>query len=291
TACTVEQSIPEETGSLEVFFCPRDDCEQVMIDTISSAQDVKCAFYDLDLINLTKTLKEKNVELLIDEDNYEGYGQEISGSGLMHNKFCILDEKIVITGSMNPTLRGAYKNNNNLIIIESPTLAQNYLAEFKEIKNGKENKKTKITEIKYNGYPIQNFFCPDDMCEEKVLQVLNKANSSIYFMTFSFTSDAIGDLLIDKRNDIEIKGIFEKSQNSKWSEKKKMDVFNMDTKTDSNPANLHHKVFIIDEKIVTLGSYNPTNNANTRNDENILIIHNEEIAAKFVEEFNSLYPD
>ncbi|MFH1505613.1 MAG: hypothetical protein ABIE94_01335, partial [archaeon] len=46
TACTVEQSIPEETGSLEVFFCPRDDCEQVMIDTISSAQDVKCAFYD-----------------------------------------------------------------------------------------------------------------------------------------------------------------------------------------------------------------------------------------------------
>ena len=111
------------------------------------------------------------------------------------------------------------------------------------------------------------------------------------FFSFSFTSDPIGDFLIEKRKDIEIKGIFESSQNSKYSEKKKMDVFNMETKTDSNSANMHHKVFIIDEKIVILGSYNPTNNGNTRNDENILIIHDKDIAAEYVEEFDSLYPD
>ncbi|MFH1289777.1 MAG: phospholipase D-like domain-containing protein [Nanoarchaeota archaeon] len=289
TACTPEATIPEEQGYIEVFFCPKDNCEQAMIDIISQAQTVKCAFYDLDLENLTAVLKAKNAELLIDEDNYDNYGQEISGTGLMHDKFCVLNERVVITGSMNPTYRGAYKNNNNLIIIESPTLAQNYLAEFEEIKHGRENKKTKYTEIKHNNRTIQNFFCPDDACEEKVLRVLNTANSSIYFMTFSFTSDAIGDLLIEKRNNIEIRGIFEKSQNSKWSEKKKMDVFNMETKVDSNPANLHHKVFIIDEKIVILGSYNPTNNGNTRNDENILIIHDKSIAAEFMEEFKSLY--
>ena len=220
TACITEITIPEETGTIQVFFCPKDNCEQVMIDAISSASAVKCAFYDLDLENLTKTLKEKNADILMDEDNYEGYGKEISGYGLMHNKFCILDEKIIITGSMNPTMRGAYKNNNNLVIIESPTLVNNYLAEFDELKQGRSDKKTKTTELIYNNRSLQNFFCPDDLCEEKVLTELSKANSSIYFLTFSFTSDPIGDLLVDKRKDIQIKGIFEKSQNSKWSERK-----------------------------------------------------------------------
>ena len=36
---------------------------------------------------------------------------------------------------------------------------------------------------------------------------------------------------------------------------------------------MHHKVFIIDEEIVITGSFNPSKNADTRNDENILIIN------------------
>ena len=65
----------------------------------------------------------------------------------------------------------------------------------------------------------------------------------------------------------------------------------MNTKVDSNSANMHHKVFIIDEKTVILGSYNPTNNGNTNNDENILIIKEENIAKLFLEEFELLWGD
>ena len=54
---------------------------------------------------------------------------------------------------------------------------------------------------------------------------------------------------------------------------------------------MHHKVCIIDEKIVVTGSFNPTGSGDYRNDENILIIHNEEIAKRFVEEFGYVRPE
>ena len=48
---------------------------------------------------------------------------------------------------------------------------------------------------------------------------------------------------------------------------------------------LHHKVFVIDGSIVVTGSYNPTLSGNTRNDENMLIIHDRGIAQQYIQEF------
>jgi phosphatidylserine/phosphatidylglycerophosphate/cardiolipin synthase-like enzyme len=48
---------------------------------------------------------------------------------------------------------------------------------------------------------------------------------------------------------------------------------------------MHHKVFVIDGKIVALGSYNFSQSAETRNDENLLIVYNEDIAQQYLEEF------
>lgn len=52
---------------------------------------------------------------------------------------------------------------------------------------------------------------------------------------------------------------------------------------------MHHKVWLIDTTCVIVGSMNPTENGDTKNDENILIIHDEEIAKKFEEEFWRVY--
>jgi phosphatidylserine/phosphatidylglycerophosphate/cardiolipin synthase-like enzyme len=52
---------------------------------------------------------------------------------------------------------------------------------------------------------------------------------------------------------------------------------------------MHHKVLIIDGRTVVTGSYNFTANAERRNDENVLVIHNPQIAAQFLEEFHRLY--
>lgn len=49
---------------------------------------------------------------------------------------------------------------------------------------------------------------------------------------------------------------------------------------------MHHKVFIVDEKIVVTGSFNPTMSGDIRNDENIVIIYDKEIASEFLEEYD-----
>jgi phosphatidylserine/phosphatidylglycerophosphate/cardiolipin synthase-like enzyme len=57
----------------------------------------------------------------------------------------------------------------------------------------------------------------------------------------------------------------------------------------TNPNNMHHKILIIDEQTVVLGSYNFSKSAETQNDENTLIVHNEAVAETFVGEFQQIF--
>jgi len=63
----------------------------------------------------------------------------------------------------------------------------------------------------------------------------------------------------------------------------------LDVYRDGNSGQMHHKVMIIDESIVIFGSYNFTNSAETRNDENLLVIYNKGIATQFIAEFQRVY--
>ena len=108
-------------------------------------------------------------------------------------------------------------------------------------------------------------------------------------MIFTFTSEPIGDSLLFLEN-VTLKGVFEKRQAaSRYSQFGRMKDFGADVKVDTNPKTMHHKTFIIDEKIVITGSYNPTQAANTKNDENVLIIHDEDISQKYLDEFHYLW--
>ncbi|MCB0172871.1 MAG: phospholipase, partial [Anaerolineae bacterium] len=87
-----------------------------------------------------------------------------------------------------------------------------------------------------------------------------------------------------------VRGIFEtRGSETEFSEFAQMKRQNLDVRQDGNPYTLHHKVFIIDNQVVTLGSFNFSDNANRANDENMLIIHNPDIAAEFLAEFDRNY--
>lgn len=277
--------MPSESGKMEVYFCPKANCTKVFLENINN--ESKCAFYDMSE-NFADALKKKNADVLVYYENQRGFGQNIYGRGLMHNKFCVTGKK-VITGSFNPTKRGELYNNNNVIVIESFYLAENYLNEFYNIKNGKKNP-TPHPIINFSGFVIKNYFCPRDGCQQKVLSELEKSRSSIYFMVFSFTDNDIGELIVKKHNseNVDVKGVLEKSQNSQYNKYPDFIESGMNVFWDSNPYNMHHKVFIIDTKTVITGSYNPTKNANEKNYENILIIDNQDVAGAFLEEFENI---
>lgn len=57
-----------------------------------------------------------------------------TASGIMHHKFCIIDDRIVLTGSYNWTLRAEHDNWENFLIVTNLTLARQFAAEFATMK-------------------------------------------------------------------------------------------------------------------------------------------------------------
>jgi phosphatidylserine/phosphatidylglycerophosphate/cardiolipin synthase-like enzyme len=301
-----------ESGDYALYFCQVDDCKEAFLSAINASSDISCAFYDLDVEEFKDALLAKRAAVLVFDENYNGFGTSVANeqSGLMHDKFCVLDGKTVLTGSMNPTENDVVRNDNNLFIITGEKLAKNYQAEFEELQqsakrmgsagwNGGE-KPVEFARINHTdvatdrSFLVENYFCPEDNCEEHVLAALGRAHSSIRFMTFSFTSEQIGDLLVKKAAaGVNVSGVFETRQESKYSEYTGLRAASLDVRLDGNKYTMHHKVFLIDagtpDATVVFGSYNPTANGNERNDENVLIVHDAEIAGKFLEEFERVW--
>jgi len=297
-----EPIVRETSKPPEVYFCPEDECREHLLDFLQSADDyIHCAFYDLDLPEIIDLLKEKqdeiDVKVVTDKDNSENIldlnpVDNEGKSQLTHNKFCVIDSDKVFTGSLNPTERGNFFNFNNMLIVYSKYLAENYESEFQELWNKKfgYGKRVKYPIVYLNEKKIENYFCPEDSCSRHVIDNLKEADNEIYFMTFSFTHDEIGQTLVDKHNEgLKIKGILEKTGGSNYSEYHNLKNNNIDVKWDEYKYNMHHKVFIIDNKTVITGSFNPTKSGDTKNDENVLIIHDEDIAKKYLEEFERVW--
>ena len=301
-----KEMIPQETGTMDLFFCPKDGCEEKLMHALNEAKEtIHCAFYDLTLNKTKSLLKNKKMqgietEIIVDRENYKkikeyDFAIQAKNKALMHNKFCIIDNNNIITGSMNPTTNDAEENNNNLIIISSLYLAKNYEAEFQEMQEGiyGKGKKTLYNRIIFNNNTLENYFCPEDQCEKHVLEELSKARQTIFFMTFSFTSENIAKMLEEKvQQRVKVQGITEAQRMSRKEEQgRRLQENGVDVLPDNNKHLLHHKVFIIDNTTVIFGSYNPTDAANTKNDENILIINDKAIAEKFSNEFERLRGD
>ena len=288
---TIQETVPDP----KVYFCKTDNCSERLAYLIMTAENsVHCAFFDLDLKNIMDTLADKSgyvdVKIVIDNDNYEGIKSNVvydDSKQYMHNKFCIIDRKIVWTGSFNPTFRGNNMNDNNAVVVFSRGLAVNYESEFDELWNRRfgSGDRTNNADFIINNISISSYFCPEDKCSLRIINELRKAKQSIYFMTFSFTHEGIADSILLSRA-ADIKGIFEKSQGgSRYSMYSRLKGFGIDVVKDSNPYNMHHKVFIIDNRTVITGSFNPTKNGDENNDENILIIRDKGIAEEFLDEF------
>ena len=285
-ACS-QSLLQEYNKPAEVYFCESSNCTNIISENILSSTKVDCALYSLTADDVIKALKEKNARVIVDDDNLKKLKEKLNvrtdqARSLMHNKFCILDEEKVITGSFNPT-KTKQDDANNLLIFHSKILAKNYEEEFEEIWSHKRQKSVVTGSFVLNDNLLENYFCPEDNCKDHIYYTLKSASKSIKFITYSFTDNKIGDLLLDKSKDIEVKGIFSSTQNSDFSQYNKLKEFSKKSKK------IHDKVFIIDDETVVTGSYNPTTNGDKKNDENILIIHDKEIAKKYVSEFEKLW--
>ena len=292
---------------------------EVIIEKIDAAEEsIHIASFEFDLDPVAEALiraHERGVDIRwvtddehgLEADEEPGHGQfemleeagiEIRDDGrgaLMHNKFWIFDGKTVWTGSTNITKNGIFDQDNNVIVIHSPALAAIYEREFNEMWDGEFGPRSPSTveqqSVVVNGSTIQVLFAAEDEAMDYILPYLADAKSSIHFMAFSFTYDNMEDVITDRyENGIDVMGVFEKTGSStEYSELGDMYCSGMKVRRDGNGGFLHHKVVIVDERIVITGSLNFSDNANDSNDENVLIVDNADIAALYLQEFDRVW--
>ena len=288
--------------------------DRALADAIRQARlSVDLAVYDLDLWSIRDALLDAfrrglTVRMVTDSDNLDEpeiqklieAGIQVLGDrseGLMHNKFVIIDRQDVWTGSMNLTINSAYKNNDNLVHIRAPRLARNYTVEFEEMylddqfgQGSAAN--TPFPTLRVSGVELEVYFSPDDHAQEHIVELIQGAQKNIYFLAYSLTSDEIANAMLERtRAGVDVAGVMEAKQvlSNRGGEYEKLRAAGLDVRLDANPDNLHHKVIIIDGQTVITGSYNFSNNAETINDENVLVIHSPQVANLFMAEFERLF--
>jgi phosphatidylserine/phosphatidylglycerophosphate/cardiolipin synthase-like enzyme len=284
---------------------------------INTAQkSVDIAIYQFDLPNVTQALLDAakrgalvrvvtDIDILNDPKENPSFKKlqaakiKVVGgnpNAIMHDKFVVVDGAAVWTGSWNFTTNDTYRYNNNGILIHSPELAHNYTVTFEKMwrdkKFGAGRKPGGTTpQLTIDSVPVGNYFAPEDKVAEKIVARLQTAQRSIDFLAFSFTDDAIGSTVRARAQaGVQVRGVFETTgSETKYSEYGRMKAAGLDVLQDGNPYLMHHKVFIIDGQTVIFGSFNFSQNAETANDENLLIIDDPALAAQFTAEFARVY--
>ena len=284
-----------------------------LIEAIDAARlSVDVAAYSLSLNSVRNALlrahdRGATVRVVMESENMDRSDPQIlieegvpvigdNRDGLMHDKFVIIDRAEVWLGSMNFTDGGAYDDNNNLIRIHSTKIAENYIKEFEEMfvddKFGEEVvPETPNPTITIDGTRIDNYFSPDDGVLTALVPVLQGAQESIYFLAYSFTSNQLGDIVRQKAEaDVTVAGVMDDEQvrSNQGTEYDPFRQADLDVRIDGIDGLMHHKVFIVDEQIVVLGSYNFSQNAEERNDETLMIIYDPLIAEQFMFEFQRI---
>jgi phosphatidylserine/phosphatidylglycerophosphate/cardiolipin synthase-like enzyme len=286
----------------------------VIADIGQAERTVDLAVFDIDLRDLTDALlaakkRDVTVRLVVDSENLiapevaEVTGQmQQAGiaitfderSAFMHNKFIVIDRRVLWLGSWNMTTNDTYRNNNNMLRLRSQLAADAYQKEFQAMFDGQFGTRKPIIihpAIRLDETPIDLHFSPTDGVAQYILTEIGRARRSIQFMAFSFTSDDIASAMVDRRSaGLSVQGVMERQNvEGTGAAFQQLDRGGVEVLEDGNCYILHHKVIIIDEQIVITGSYNFTNSAEQSNDENLVIIADKELAAQYIAEFERVW--
>ncbi|MFV0472873.1 MAG: phospholipase D-like domain-containing protein [Pikeienuella sp.] len=206
---------------------------------------------------------------------------------IFHQKFIIRDGEAVLTGSTNFTPTGVGRaagggNLNHVITIESPEIAKIYTREFKDIAKGNFGRQSEHgahpPEVALDGVRFKICFAPEHNPEMEIAKRINKAAERVDFAIFTFSqSSAIDDAMeMALRAGVSIRGVLDGMQgNRDWAPARALTAGGAALKLvrKSRLINkLHHKMMVIDDATLVIGSFNYTGPANLVNDENIVVI-------------------
>ena len=293
-----------------------DVCKLLIKEINSSKNSIDFAVYGFDgqdeIINALINARKRGVEIrgVSDsndtktptyEDNNKLKGQtnivyDVSQK-IMHNKFFIIDDTLVFTGSMNisKTGCGGY-NSNSIIVVRDVNFAQAYKNEFNQMyagkfKNEKQDFSTSLIDLGED-VKVKTAFSPVGNVYKKIIAPeINNAKKSIRLSVFVLTyNKMIDDLISAKKRGVDIKIVFDATSAKKFASKiELMRKEGIKAKVENFGGKNHEKTISIDDNTLILGSVNFSYSGFWKNDENIVLIKNKELASFYNGYFDKLY--
>ncbi len=287
--------------------CSSDICQEILNNINNAQKAIDMAIYgysslpDIEQALINARKRGVKIRLIYDSDNngnniYEDTlylaniiqdsKSDINSANaryIMHDKFFVIDNKIVITGSANLsyTDMSGY-NSNALIVIDSPEAAEIYTKEFEQMYRGKfHTEKISV----HNAGNI--YFSPQDKTiANGILPLIKNSKNYIYIPAFIIIENKIiKELTLAKQRGVDVKIIADAlNASAKHSKVKELRAAGIPVKIENFAGKLHSKTMIIDDRYLILGSMNFSYSGENRNDENTIILDDTD-AAVFYREF------
>ncbi|MEM7114391.1 MAG: phospholipase D-like domain-containing protein [Chloroflexota bacterium] len=296
--------------------------EQALLAQLNAAESsIDVAIYDFNRDSIRDALiaaHERGVAVRVAADDearhhiasYIPYYEALEDAGIpivdderegsiMHNKYILIDGRLLWTGSTNMTNNGFTKNHNNSVFFDSEGLVDIYEHDFDAMfvdgKFSKGKDPSPVTSFDYNGIPLGVYFSPEDGGVSALIERVNAATSTIDFAIFFFTDDNLRDALIAAHErGVVVRGIWDLlGGSSPFSDDEALCNAGIPIKTENFVGKMHNKLMVIDshaaDPVVVTGSMNWTRSGDNSNDENTLIIHDRETAVSFQQAFDELH--
>jgi phosphatidylserine/phosphatidylglycerophosphate/cardiolipin synthase-like enzyme len=147
----IDEALVKTPKDQEVCFSPDEYCDIKLLKFVQSAQkSIDVAIFDINLDQLVHALlvqaQKIPVRIIVDKREAKGPHSLVSllikaganvrhgrQRGIFHNKFMIVDGKMIETGSFNYTHHASRSNNENQIYLANPQIVERFKKHFDEI--------------------------------------------------------------------------------------------------------------------------------------------------------------
>ena len=246
-----------------------------------------------EVIEALKMAKRRNVDVCVVTDDRALCSLEhlvdAEPDSLMHEKWLLVDRREVLVSTANFTHRGLKEDRNVALVMDEEGIVDALLEEFINFSKGFFS--SEKTPVVRSGKNWKIFFAPgyDPLLE--IVRVFEKARWRILLCGYSFTDPQMTlllKLLASRGLDVRL------MLDAHWCERyahEELSILRsgLKVRTFDGEGILHAKFVVVDGRWLILGSANFTRSARFRNDEVVVILEDEKVAAKVEKWFMEIW--
>jgi len=133
-------------------------------------------------------------------------------------------------------------------------------------------------------------FSPGNSCDQKLIDFISTAKSSLDVAIYSLTHQDIADAIIAKAKNINIRVVVDRGESKGHSSKVQyLKDSGIAVRFGTQKGIMHNKYTIVDKKLLETGSFNYSDAATNSNHENQIYLDDQDVVNEYIDDFNTLW--